>query len=161
MVPRADPGYQHLELFVYLSDVTRDTAPTRIVSRRLTGDMPVERTYLSLDGYAALYEAEVAATGPAGSVLAYRPDVYHRGTSLTSDHEARFLLHVAFKPVDTDWLGLPHLAGRRRRGWPGTGSSPQASVRQLTVLGIPRARPPLLERRDTRRGVRPGTPAWT
>ncbi len=84
MVPRDDVGYRHLELFVYLSDVTPETAATRMVSRRLTGDIPVERTYLSLDEYAPLYAAEVPASGPAGSVLAYRPDVYHRGTALTA-----------------------------------------------------------------------------
>jgi len=136
VVPRADPGYQHLELFVYLSDVTPETAATRMVSRRLTGDIPVERTYLGLDEYAALYASEVPASGPAGSVLAYRPDVYHRGTSLTAEGAARFLLHVAFKPVGTDWLGF--------QAWPSSAEDMawhrfvnQAGVRQLTVLGFP------------------------
>jgi hypothetical protein len=136
VVPRTDPGYQHLELFVYLSDVNEDTAPTRIVSRRLTGDIPVERTYLSVDEYAPLYRAEVSATGPAGSVLAYRPDVFHRGTSLTSADEARYLLHVAFKPVDTDWLGF-HTWPVEAEGLAWHRFVPQASVRQLTVLGFP------------------------
>ena len=36
VVPRHEPGYQQLELFVYLSDVTEDTGATRMVSRRLT-----------------------------------------------------------------------------------------------------------------------------
>ena len=49
VVPRHEPGYQQLETFVYLSDVTPETAATRMVSRRLTTDLPVERTYLSLD----------------------------------------------------------------------------------------------------------------
>ena len=84
VVPRADQGYQHLELFVYLSDVTAETAATRVVSRRLTADIPVERMYLHLTEYAPLYAAEVPAEGPAGAVLAYRPDLYHRGTSLTA-----------------------------------------------------------------------------
>jgi hypothetical protein len=68
VVPRAGVGYQHLELFVYLSGVTADTAATRMVSRRLTSDIPIERTYLSLTDYRHLYEAEVPAEGPAGSV---------------------------------------------------------------------------------------------
>ena len=33
VVPRPEVGYQHLELFIYLSDVTLDTAATRMVSR--------------------------------------------------------------------------------------------------------------------------------
>jgi hypothetical protein len=136
VVPRADVGYQHLELFVYLSDVTPERAATRVVSRRLTGDIPVERTYLGLDEYAALYAAEQPASGPAGSVLAYRPDVYHRGTSLSEEGAARFLLHVAFKPVGTDWLGY--------QAWPQAAEGMawhrfmrHATLRQLTTLGFP------------------------
>jgi Phytanoyl-CoA dioxygenase (PhyH) len=136
VVPRADVGFQHLELFVYLSDVTPARAATRVLSRRLTGDIPVERTYLSLDEYAPLYAAEEAASGPAGSVLAYRPDLYHRGTSLTEEGAARFLLHVAYKPVGTDWLGF--------QAWPQAAEGmawhrfmQHTNVRQLTVLGFP------------------------
>ena len=50
VVPRHDPGYQQLEMFVYLSDVTPETGATRMVSRRLTTDVPVERTYFEPDG---------------------------------------------------------------------------------------------------------------
>lgn len=136
VVPRSDAGYQHLELFVYLSDVTADTAATRMVSRRLTGDIPIERTYLSLSEYRHLYEAEVPAEGPAGSVLAYRPDVYHRGVGMAAPASARFMLHVSFKPVQTDWLGS--------QAWPGAAEdlawhrfANGASVRQLSALGFP------------------------
>jgi Phytanoyl-CoA dioxygenase (PhyH) len=111
VVPRPDVGYQHIELFVYLSHVTAATGATRMVSRRLTSDIPVERTYLSLEDYRHLYEAEVPAEGAAGSVLAYRPDVYHRGVRITAPASARFMLHVSFKPAHTDWLGS--------RAWPG------------------------------------------
>jgi hypothetical protein len=136
VVPRSDVGYQHLELFVYLSDVTPERAATRIVSRRLTHDIPVERLYLGLTEYASLYASEQSASGPAGSVLAYRPDVYHRGTSLTEVGAARFMLHVAYKPVATDWLGF--------QAWPQAAEGKawhrfmeQATLRQLTVLGVP------------------------
>jgi hypothetical protein len=136
VVPRSDVGYQHLELFVYLNDVTPERAATRIVSRRLTHDIPVERLYLGLTEYASLYASEQSASGPAGSVLAYRPDVYHRGTSLTEQGAARFMLHVAYKPVATDWLGF--------QAWPQAAEGrawhrfmEQATLRQLTVLGFP------------------------
>lgn len=144
VVPRADPGYQHLELFVYLSDVTPDTAATRIVSRQRTRDIPIERTYLSLDEYADLYEAEVPAVGPAGSVLAYRPDVFHRGCALLAETEGRFMLHVAYKPVHTDWLGF-HTWPVAAEGMAWHRFMRHASLRQLTVLGFPE----------------PGHPYWT
>jgi hypothetical protein len=136
VVPRPEVGYQHLELFIYLSDVTPDTAATRIVSRRLTADIPIERTYLSPAEYAHLYQAEVPATGPAGAILAYRPDVYHRGVRMTGPDAARFMLHVSYKPVATDWLGS--------QAWPGAAEGmawhrfmQQTNVRQLTMLGFP------------------------
>jgi len=144
VVPRHEPGYQQLETFVYLSDVTPETAATRVVSRRLTAGIPVERTYLSPTQYADLYAAEVPASGSAGSVLAYRPDVYHRGVRMTEPGAARFMLHVSYKPAATDWLGS--------FGLPNAGEDmswhrfvPRASERQLTVLGFPA----------------PGHPYWT
>ena len=144
VVPRHEPGYQQLETFVYLSDVTAETAATRMVSRRLTAGMPVERTYLDPAQYSELYASEVPASGPAGSVLAYRPDVYHRGVRMTAPRAARFMLHVSYKPAATDWLGS--------FGLPNAGEDmswhhfvPRATERQLTVLGFPA----------------PGHPYWT
>jgi hypothetical protein len=144
VVPRPEVGYQHLELFIYLSDVTTERAATRMVARGLTTDIPTERTYLSPADYAHLYEAEVPASGPAGSILAYRPDVYHRGVRMTEPGAARFMLHVSFKPVATDWLGS--------QAWPGAAEGiawhrfmQTTNVQQLTVLGFPE----------------PGHPYWT
>ena len=136
VVPRHEPGYQQLTMFVYLSDVTPETAATRVVSRQLTSDIPIERTYLSPETYPDLYAAEVPASGPAGSVLVYRPDVYHRGVRMTAPRAARFMLHVSYKPSATDWLGsfgLPN-AGEDL-SWYRFVSG--ASERQLTVLGFP------------------------
>jgi ectoine hydroxylase-related dioxygenase (phytanoyl-CoA dioxygenase family) len=144
VVPRHDVGYQQLEMFVYLSDVTPDTAATRVVSRQRTLDVPTERTYLSLEEYPELYAAEEPAAGPAGSVLLYRPDTYHRGVALVAPASARYMLHVSYKPAGTDWLGY--------QSWPATAESlpwhrvvQHATLRQLTLLGFPE----------------PGHPYWT
>jgi hypothetical protein len=144
VVPRHQPGYQQLEMFVYLSDVTPETGATRIVPLKTTEGIPVERTYLSPAEYGELYAAEVPASGPAGSVLVYRPDVYHRGVQMTEPGTARFMLHVSYKPAAADWLnsfGLPN-AGEDLAWYRFVGG---ASLRQLTVLGFPE----------------PGHPYWT
>ena len=144
VVPRDEPGYQQLEMFVYLSDVTPETGATRMVPRSLTSDIPVERTYLNPDDYADLYAAEVPASGPAGSILLYRPDVYHRGVRMQTPGSARFMLHLSYKAAGTDWLGslaLPH-AGEDMAWYRFVGG---ATLRQLTVLGFPA----------------PGHPYWT
>ena len=144
VVPRHEPGYQQLEMFVYLSDVTPDTGATRMVSLRLTKGIQRERTYLSPTDYAGIYAAEVPASGPAGTILAYRPDVYHRGVRMTTPGTERFMLHLSYKPAGTEWLnsfGLPN-AGEDMEWYHFVG---RASLRQLTALGFPE----------------PGHPYWT
>jgi hypothetical protein len=144
VVPRRDVGYQHLETFIYLNDVSTRNGATRLVSRTKTDTIPVEQHTLNLADYGHLYDDPGEAAGPAGSVVAYRPDVYHRSVDFEEPGQARFMLHVAYKPAGLDFVGY--------QAWPIKGFSPewqkfvgQASVRQLTVLGFPR----------------PGDPYWT
>src|SRR5579872_6833582 len=63
VVPRRDPGFQHLELLVYLSDVSAANGATRFVSHRVTEEVPVEQHTLDLDGYAPVYAEARQATG--------------------------------------------------------------------------------------------------
>jgi hypothetical protein len=114
------------------------------VSRTKTEAIPVEQHTLNLVDYADLYDEPGEAAGPAGSIVAYSGDVYHRSVDVTEPGQARFMLHVSYKPASLDWMGY--------QAWPIKGFSPewhkfvqQASVRQLTVLGFPK----------------PGHPYWT
>ncbi|MGO9874777.1 MAG: phytanoyl-CoA dioxygenase family protein [Acidimicrobiia bacterium] len=137
VVPRTDVGYQHVTMFVYLSDVTPETAATRVVSREHTADVPIERTYLHLDEYADVYALEESASGPAGSVFVYRPDVFHRGVPLTAPRAARFNIAVAFKPAATDWIGF-HAFPPRAEDMAWHRFMQYATVRQLAALGFPK-----------------------
>jgi ectoine hydroxylase-related dioxygenase (phytanoyl-CoA dioxygenase family) len=144
VVPRTDAGYQHVTMFVYLSDVTPETAATRVVSREHTAGIPVERLYLHLDDYKDVYAAEEPAVGPAGSVFVYRPDVFHRGMALEQPRGARFNLNVAFKPAAAEWVGF-HTFPVHAEDMAWHRFMRHATVRQLTVLGFPA----------------PGDPYWT
>jgi len=144
VVPRRDPGYQQLELFVYLTDVTEANGATRLVSRRLTKEIPVGRHTLDLVEFGHLYDEPGAAVGPAGSVVAYRPDVYHRSVDWDDPGKRRIMLHLGFKPPQAEWAGY--------QSWPFKGLGAEwfgfvqgASVRQLTAVGFPA----------------PGHPYWT
>jgi hypothetical protein len=144
LVPRQDIGHQQLELFVYLSDVDQRNGATRMVSRRKTASIPVERHTLAFADYPELYDDPGDASGPAGTIVAYRPDVYHRSMDVTEPGVSRFMVHVSFKPGDADWGGYT--------AWPFKGFSPdwtkfvgQATPRQLALLGFPL----------------PGHPYWT
>ncbi len=136
VVPRHDPGYQQVEFFVYLTDVTTEDGATRFVSWQKTKDIPVEQHTLNFVDYAALYYDPSDAAAPAGSVVAYRPDVYHRSIDHTDPSRYRVMIHVSFRHRDAGWGGY--------QAWPFRGFSPElskyvqgASPRQLALLGIP------------------------
>jgi ectoine hydroxylase-related dioxygenase (phytanoyl-CoA dioxygenase family) len=144
VVPRHDVGFQQVEFFVYLTDVTTEDGATRFVSRQRTAHIPVECHTLSYEEYAEIYDDPSTAAAPAGSLVAYRPDVYHRSIDITDPTRHRIMLHVSFKARDAVWGGY--------QAWPFRGFSPelskwvqQATPRQLTVFGFPE----------------PGHPYWT
>jgi ectoine hydroxylase-related dioxygenase (phytanoyl-CoA dioxygenase family) len=136
VVPRHELGYQQVEFFVYLTDVTTEDGATKFVSWQQTKDIPVERHTLNYVDYAALYSDSSDAAAPAGSVVAYRPDVYHRSVDHTDPTRYRVMIHVSFRHRDAGWGGY--------QAWPFKGFSPElskyvqgATPRQLALFGIP------------------------
>jgi hypothetical protein len=136
-VPRPEKGYNQMETFVYLNDVSPANGATRFVSLKRTRHIPVEEHSLNLEDHATLYEDPSVASAPAGSIVVYRPDVYHRSVDFTDPRQARFMLHVSYRPAGMEWGGY--------QAWPFKGFSAEwhnfvqgASVRQLTALGFPR-----------------------
>lgn len=141
--PRSEPGWWHLEGFLYLSDVEEGTGPTRLVR---VGDSGGRLEVLPQSPGAApeLYAAEVAAPGRRGSFLAYRPDVFHRGVDLTRPGGSRFLFGLSFKLGGQDWIGYDTVqprssVGRFVRFVEG------CTPRELALFGVPL----------------PGHPFWT
>ena len=92
VVPRIDDRYQQLTTFIFLSDVTEDDGPTRIVPYERGKDVPFTPLYLD---FGALSDGEVSLVGPAGSLLAYRTDILHRGSNLTGPRSSRFSILAA------------------------------------------------------------------
>lgn len=144
VVPRRGVGYEPVEMFIYLSDVSENNGATLLLSRTETTNVPVERHSLDVSTYEQLYRLARPAVGGAGSILAYAPDVYHRSVDITERGRARFLLHVSYRPADAQWIGY--------HAWPVKGFSPEwcnfvqgATSEQLEVVGFPK----------------PGHPYWT
>ena len=136
VVPRHEPRFQQVEFFVYLTDVTTEAGATRFVSWQKTKDLPVEQHTLNYVDFADLYEDLSDASAPAGSVVAYRPDVYHRSVDHTDPTRSRIMLHVSFRHRDAGWGGY--------QAWPVRGFSfelskyvQRATPRQLALLGVP------------------------
>ncbi|MDA8356326.1 MAG: hypothetical protein M0Z95_08550 [Actinomycetota bacterium] len=128
--------------FLYLSDVTDDDNPTRLVrlsdSAGATGSSPVAARYgVLLPGMEPdLYRLEHRAPGVRGSYLAYRADVFHRGAPFESSGTARFLLALAFKGADQDWIGYDtQQSVSTSDEW--TAFVEGSSVRDLELFGFP------------------------
>jgi hypothetical protein len=134
VVPRDDGTYQQITTFIFLSDVTEGDGPTRIVPFEDGRDVPYTPLYLP---FGALADAEVAATGPAGSLLVYRTDILHRGSNVTGTAQARFSLLADYQARGTTWRG--------KMSWPKDSPQrwarliPQCSVRERDLFGFPRA----------------------
>ncbi|MFL6239468.1 MAG: hypothetical protein ACJ735_08285 [Actinomycetes bacterium] len=134
--PSGRAPWWHLETFLYLSDVDEASAPTHLVSLPdSVGRKPTMPLYMP-DWDRELYAAEQAAVGVKGSLLAYRPDVFHRAVDLKAPGGSRFLLNVSFKVAGQDWVGF--------EGFQARAVDPQwdafvadLSVRELDLFGFP------------------------
>jgi hypothetical protein len=133
VVPRRDGRYQQITTFIYLSDVTEEDGPTRIVPYEQGKDVPFTPLYLN---FGAMAEVEVPAVGPAGSLLVYRTDVLHRGSDFTGAGRSRFSLLVDFQARGTTWGG--------KMAWPKDSPNrwaklmPRCTVRERDLFGFPR-----------------------
>ncbi len=156
VVPTDAPAFQQVEFFVYLVDVVEDLGPPHLVSRAHTADLPAAPNFyprgnvregdrfVCLGGRPDLYDAEVSAAGPAGSVVAFTPGTLHRGTQLRAPGRVRFSMQLCYRPAAVEW-GL-------RQGWAARSHEPgwygfveRATPRQLALFGFPA----------------PGHPYWT
>jgi hypothetical protein len=133
VVPRLDGRYQQLTSFVYLSDVTEEDGPTKIVPYDRGSDVPFTPLYIE---FGALADDEVSLVGPAGSLLVYRTDVLHRGSNLTGAGRSRFSLLTDYQARGTTWGG--------KMAWPKQAPDrwakliPQCTVRERDLFGFPR-----------------------
>jgi hypothetical protein len=129
LVPsRMEPGFWHLEGFLYLSDVDEDSAPPRLVPRSRARDGMTDED---------LYEHEIAATGKRGSFLAYGSDIWHRGTNFGRDDASRFVMVISYKLGGHEWFGydaFPRLGQDVRFSRFLAGKGPD----ELALFGIPR-----------------------
>ncbi len=133
--PRMEAPWWHLETFLYLSDVDAGTAPTHVVPRGGGANRSVNDVFGPADA-PELYARERGAPGPRGSLLAYRPDVFHRAVDLTEPRGARFLLNVSYKVAGQDWIGYHSMQSRANHpAW--VQFVERSTPRELALLGFP------------------------
>jgi ectoine hydroxylase-related dioxygenase (phytanoyl-CoA dioxygenase family) len=145
LVPAADDvRWRGLEMFIWLSDVPEDHGPTHLVPLAVTaGVPPLPHGYLRPER-PEWYARERSAAGPAGTVVAYSTDTFHRGTEIRASRSARFSAHASYKHADSQWTSR-HSWGDRSFCPDWNPFAEQATVRQLQLFGFPP----------------PGHPYWT
>lgn len=163
VVPSGAPGLQQVEMFVFLVDVPEDLGPPHLVPRQHTGDVPArpnwfpradvddDDDFVSRSGRSAWYDAEVSGAGSAGTVIAFAPDTFHRGTGLTAPRGARYSMQLCFRPASLDWGDRAAWAIRSHSAsW--YAFVDRATPEQLALFGFPRPGHPYWTA-DTLRGV--------
>lgn len=134
--PREGGMFREVIAFIYYNDITLDSGPTFMLSREHTADLPYDTIGLDPVEHAGLYEHEVPATGPAGTILIYTPATFHRAGEMGPPPASRFIAGVSYRAAGCDWIG--------RQTWALSGNNPslwrfmtRASVKQRGVLGLP------------------------
>jgi len=122
LVPSTADRYQQLEMFVFLVDVPEELGPPHLVPRTHTADLPMNPNFyppsggrgdfVSTGDHADLYAMEQSGAGPAGTVIAFNTNTFHRGTGLTKPRGARYSMHLNCRPADVDWGQRMAWAGR-------------------------------------------------
>lgn len=116
LVPvREGPGWGHIECFLYLHDTDDSSGAPRVVPRSVSGDNGLglgaglggagTGGITPKDKAAHFYEGEVSAQGSAGSLFAYRSDVFHRGVNIAQGKE-RHILTLGFRPGHVSWINF-------------------------------------------------------
>ncbi|MEO8115791.1 MAG: phytanoyl-CoA dioxygenase family protein [Phenylobacterium sp.] len=135
VVPRADGLMPQMTCFILLSDVTELDGPTKAVPLEHSRHIPIGRPRTEPG---ELVEHEVAITGPAGSMLIYKTDVFHRGSDFGAPGRSRFVMPIDFKPRGWRWQG--------KLAWPDRALNPgwkeamvKMTPRQRDLFGWPPA----------------------
>ena len=134
VVPTGD-HHDQIASILYLTDVTIDMGPTKVVSY-VDGAPWNDQSHVSRDDAPELYEAEHAITVPAGSIFLYSMRTFHRGSAMFADEGLRHTIHVAYQRRDMTWGGWRSFVRHGQRGWMHDLLS-RISPDQRSMIGFP------------------------
>ena len=146
-VPSIDECLNSITFIIYFTDVSEAHGPTHYVKRTDSNSLNGKERFLENKEDSKyqkeLSKFELSAAGPAGTLLAYGIDVFHRGTNLTEPGGYRYAMTACFKKAGNDAIGYT--------AWPWHFAKPwhiifeHATPEQLNCFGVPL----------------PGDPFWT
>ncbi len=142
----SESPWWNLEGFLYLTDVTADDNPTRLVTVDETTHIDSPYGVVMPNMEPGVYAAERPAPGVRGSYLAYRSDCWHRGAPFGSGTGARIVLAVAFKNAAVEWIGYDTQQSRST-GMEWTVFVEGSTERELALFGWPAPGHPVWDER--------------
>jgi len=133
VVPRADGAAPQMTTFILLSDVGELDAPTKVVPVEHTRALPIGVNRVKMGEF---FDVEEAVVGPAGSLMIYKTDVFHRGSDFKAPGRSRFAMLVDFKRRGVPWQGkLAWPDHAENKLWPD--AMRRMTPRQRDVFGWP------------------------
>lgn len=143
---RQGPGWGHIECFLYLHDTDDASGAPRVVPRSVVGRNGLgvgdglggagTGGIMTADQAPHFYAGEVSAAAKAGSLFAYRSDVFHRGVNI-DPHQERHLLTFGFRAAKASWISFDAHAPLVTR--PDFVSfAEQCSPEELALFDVPR-----------------------
>lgn len=135
VVPREDQRNAQMTTFILLSDVTSADGPTKVVPLSETRHLPMGVARTTFGTFA---ETEVSIEAPAGSLMVYKTDVFHRGSNFTAPERSRFAILTDFKSREWRWQGkLAWPDHSEKKVW--DEAMAKMSPRQRDLFGFPPA----------------------
>ncbi len=112
---RQGAGWGHIEFFLYLHDTDDSNGAPRVSPRSASGANGLgigeglggagTGAIVRRDEAPQFYDGEVSATGKAGSLFAYRSDVWHRGVAIPPGKE-RHILTFGYRAGKAPWINF-------------------------------------------------------
>ena len=135
-VPGEDVAQRTVNFVIYLSDVTDALGAMHYVKKSDSDAILGSRAIAAPTEYqVALKARQHSAAAPAGSIIAYGIDTFHRGTNMTEPNGLRYTMTVSFKRADNANIGFHVWQHALERPWHLLMN--HATPTQLECLGIP------------------------
>jgi hypothetical protein len=147
--PSEDAARNSVTILCYFSDVSEAHGPMHYVTRTDSEMIAGPEASILRDAethkrlQAALPQFERSSASPAGTVIPYGIDVYHRGTNLTAPHGHRYAVMSCFKKAGDESIGYHAWQFHHLKPWHRIFE--HATPEQLACFGV----------------QAPGDPFWT
>ena len=140
-VPSEHASKNSVTILCYFSDVSEAQGPMHYVRRSDSIGVAGPEATLSFDpaSQAELQEKlkpyERSSAAPAGSIVPYAIDVFHRGTNMTAPNGYRYAVMACFKKAGDDAIGYHAWAFHHQKPW--RQIFDHATPAQLALFGVP------------------------